>query len=158
MKLALVCAVAAFALSCSDSTSPQDPWVGTWHLLSVDSLSLPATDTIAVPVPGTGTFNNDPILVVYRTLDVRSGGQGIWRDSSFSAALGCGGGMGGSAGALCNSSGMAVFTWTATADTLTVTRVFATTVGYVMPVKTFVKQVDGSLLETDEYQYEVYRR
>jgi hypothetical protein len=58
---------------------------------------------------------------------------------------------------MCNASGHSAFSWFANADTLTFFRSGLTS-GYVVAVKTFVKQADGSLLKTDDSQVEVYRR
>jgi hypothetical protein len=148
LKRHLVLALVALALSCKDSTKPLDPWVGIWHLVTVDSLTVPVDFTVA----------GLPNRVVQRTLDVNSGGRGFWTDSSFSRNVACDLGYTATPDRMCNTSGMAAFTWTAVADTLTVVRLFASTVGYVVPVKTFVKQQDGSLLKTDDLVPEVYRR
>jgi hypothetical protein len=146
VKRATVIVLVALALSCKDSTSPKplDPWVGTWQLVSVDSVAVPAN----VKILGVAT------LVVKRTLDVWSGGQGIWRDSTLSAST-CGDR---SPIPMCDDGGIAGFTWTTLGDTLTFRSLFATTVGYVVAVKTFVKQADSTLLKTDDNQTEVYRR
>ncbi len=147
MKPALVLTVVALALGCYTDTNPLDAWAGTWQLMSVDSLTLPATYLVG----------GNPAQIVYRTLYVYAGGQGLWMDSSQGVYQGCLGGIS-AADTICNTSGRAVVSWTAVADTLTVTRLLGTTLGYVIPVKTFVRQVDGSLVKTDEQQYEVYRR
>jgi hypothetical protein len=141
-----VLVLVALALSCKDTTQPKplDPWVGTWKLVSVDSVAVPANVTVL----GSAT------LVVQRTLDVWSGGQGIWRDSTLSAST-CGVR---SPLPMCDASGMSGFTWTVLGDTLSFRSLFTTTVGNVVAVKTFVKQADSTLLKTDDNQYEVYRR
>ena len=144
MKSILVCVVAAFAVACKDNSGPQDPWVGTWDMVSVDSLPLPANYAI----------NGDSARAVFRTLILYSTGNGTWQDSSFVANGTCGR----KAAYLCDASGEAVITWKASFDTLTVRSVIGSTVGNVVPVKVFVKQADGSLLKTDDSQYEVYRR
>ena len=144
MKSILVCVVAAFAVACKDNSGPQDPWVGTWDMVSVDSLPLPANYAI----------NGDSARAVFRTLILYSTGNGTWQDSSFVANGTCGR----NASHLCDASGEAVITWKASFDTLTVRSVIGSTVGNVVPVKVFVKQADGSLLKTDDNQYEVYRR
>jgi len=148
LKPAIVMAVAVLAVACKDSSGPQDPWVGTWDLVSVDSLSLPASYTIL----------GAPAQAVFRTLTLYSSGKGLWTDSSFANFVGCDRGFNAGPGTLCSTSGTAIVTWKANVDTLTVTRVFGSTLGYVVPVKVFVKQADGSLLKTDDNQYEVYRR
>ncbi len=147
MKRAIVLAVVALALGCKDS-GPQDPWVGTWNLVSVDSLAVPATDSI----------NGYEWIITSRRLDLYTGGRGIWMDSSMTRAIGCDLGFGAPPEKKCNASGMAMVAWEAVGDTLTVTRLFGQTTGYVIPVKTFYKQLDGSLLKTDEGAREVYRR
>jgi len=146
LKPAIVMAVAVLAVACKDNSGPQDPWVGTWDMVSVDSLSLPANYTIG----------GDSARAVFRTLTLYSSGQGMWQDSSLVANGSCG--RKASPNALCNTSGEAVVTWKASFDTLTVKSVFGETIGTVAPVKVFVKQADGSLLKTDDNQYEVYRR
>ena len=147
MRRSIVLVVAALALSCKDSTKPQDPWVGRWQLAYVDGDTLPASLTVS----------GLPAKVVYRTLEVVSGGQGLWSDSSFSRAFGCDLGLNAPPTAMCNTSGRALVTWTVAGDTLTVTRVFGQTLGVVVPVKQFVRHAD-LLLRTDEGLIEVYRR
>jgi len=148
LRLALVMVGAVLALGCKDSTKPQDPWVGTWHLVTVDSVAVPASLQI----------DSFAARVVQKTLDVYAGGQGIWTDSSFWAGAGCDRGFNATPSTMCNTSGMTLFTWKAVADTLTTARVFGSSLGYVRPVMTFVKQKDGSLLMADGIQTEVYRR
>jgi hypothetical protein len=145
MKRAAAVVMVALALSCKDSTKPLDPWAGTWHLVSVDSVAVPADVTI----------NGYETLVVQRTLDVGSKGTGVWTDSTLSASM-CG--LHPPPSGLCDASGLAEFSWTAVADTLTFVRLTGMYIGYVAAVKTFVKQADGSLLKTDDNQTEVYRR
>lgn len=148
MKRALVPGLAALALGCYTNTNPLTSWAGTYHLTSVDSLPLPASYMVA----------GQPARAVERTLYVYPGGTGMWTDSSFGIYVGCDRGFNATPTTMCDTSGRAVITWTAAGDTLIVSRVFGSTLGYVVPVKTFVRQVDGALLKTDEQQYEVYRR
>lgn len=145
MKHATALVFAVLALSCTDSTKPQDPWVGKWQLVSVDSVALPANVTI----------NGFASLVVFRTLDVWSGGTGIWTDSTLSAST-CP--LRKPPSGMCNASGSSLFSWTVVGDTLTFVRTPGTVIGYVANGKTFVKQADGALLKTDDYQTELYRR
>jgi hypothetical protein len=148
LRLTLVMVVTVLALGCKDSTKPLDPWVGTWHLMTLDSVAVP--DTLEIG----GFFAR----VVQKTLDVYAGGQGIWTDSSGWAGAGCDRGYYATRTTLCNTSGTMVFTWKAVADTLTTTRVFGSSFGYIRPLMNFVKQKDGSLLMDDGIQSEVYRR
>lgn len=133
----------------ADGTGPsaQDPsWAGTWTLISVNGTSVPADATIA------GYSER----VVSRTLSLQLVGTGIWKDSTLSALL-C---VPASANKTteCNGSGFAQVTWTVSGSTLTMLANPAQVTGYVVPVKKFVKQADGTLLKTDDDQTEVYRR
>ena len=145
MKHATALVLVALVVTCKDSTKPPDPWVGTWHLVSVDSVATPADDTIL----------GYPSRVVLRTLDVWSGGVGIWTDSTLSASV-CG--LRPPPSGMCNASGSSLFSWTTVGDTLKFVRTAGTSIGSVANLKTFVKQTDGSLLKTDDNQTEVYRR
>jgi len=144
---AVVSALVLVALppSCKESTKPPDPWVGTWHLVSVDSVATPANVTL----------NGYKSLVVLRTLDVWSRGTGIWTDSTLSASA-CD--LHPPPSGMCNASGSSLFSWTAVGDTLSFVRTLGTSIGPVANWKTFVKQADGTLLKTDDNQTEVYRR
>jgi hypothetical protein len=147
MRSGFVIAFAVLALGCKDSTKPEDPWVGKWQLQYVSGDTVPASLTV----------NGFPTKVVYRTLEVLAGGQGTWMDSSFSRAVRCDLGFNAPPTAMCNTSGMALITWTAAGDTLTVTRLFGSTLGYVVPVKKFVRHAIF-LLKTDEGMVEAYQR
>ena len=145
MRHATALVLVALVVTCKNSTKPPEPWVGIWHLESVDSVATPADVTI----------NGYASRVVLRTLDVWSGGVGIWTDSMLSASV-CG--LHAPPGSMCNASGSSLFSWTTLGDTLKFVRTAGTSIGYVANFKTFVRQTDGSLLKTDDNQTEVYRR
>jgi hypothetical protein len=145
MKRAATLIVVVLALSCKDSTKPLDPWVGTWKLVSVNTVALPASVTI----------NGFGSLVVFRTLAVGSGGTGLWTDSTLSAST-CG--LRPPPSGMCDAGGSSQFSWTVAGDTLTFLRTPVTGLGYVANRKTFVKHGDAWLLKTDENQTELYHR
>jgi hypothetical protein len=147
MRRILVLGFVALALGCKDSSAPQDPWVGTWQLAFVNGDTVPASLTV----------NGFATNVVHRTLEVYAGGQGTWSDSLLTMGPNCDRPFSMPHDQLCNASGMALVVWTAAGDTLTVTRVFGSTYGYVIPVKKFVRHAIF-LLKTDEGMTEVYQR
>lgn len=140
--------------ACTDSPTgppPNSRWVGTWNLVSVNGLGLPAVTTVA-------GYNAH---IFSRQLEVWPDtgylyGDGIWRDSTM-AALHCNPPGPPPGTQLCNASGFSVFSWVAFGDTLGFFRGSLYT-GYVTLLKTFVWQPDGSLLKTDDSHVEVYRK
>jgi hypothetical protein len=137
-------ALAACGSSSSSPTAPAaDPWVGTWTLVSVNG----------VPVPADVTVLGYSTRVVSRTLTLTAT-VAIWKDSSLSALL-C---PGSNKVTMCNASGAALMTWTATDSKLVAAVNPSTVSGYVVALKTFQKQSDGTLLKTDDSQTEIYRR
>lgn len=151
MKRSFVVALLAVALGCN--AGPRDPWLGTWNLLTFEGQAAPA-DT---------TLNGYRYVVVRRTLELLTGDVGYWSDSTLVRAVAggpqpCDLGYGAPLTRMCNMSGFARVAWTAVGDTLTVTRYFGMTTGYVVPVKTFVRRADGHLLKTDDVGTEEYRR
>ncbi len=149
MKRIWFVSLVVLALGCKDSTSVAPlPLLTVWHLVAADQLLVPF-DTQQV--------NGEWTKIVSRTLDLRSNGEGIWRDSSFTSAVPCDMGRNAPFNAMCNTSGHAIFDWKKVGDTLTVTRQFGATVGYVVPVMVFVQLPDGRLIKTNEGYTEVYR-
>jgi len=145
LKRAIVLVLVALALNCKDTTKPPDPWIGTWHLISVNS----------VPTPAKVTIYGYPSLVVLRTLEVWAGGEGRWTDSTLSA-YSCG--ISRPPSGMCDYSGASLFTWTVAGDTLTFVRTIGTAIGYLTSPKRFVKQSSGDVFLADDNQTEVYRR
>lgn len=156
VRIAVVALLSGACISCGsagDATGPgpaSSPWVGIWTLVSVNAVTVPANVTIL----------GYSARVVSRTLSIQSSGTGIWQDSTLNALLCIP--PNANKTTMCNASGGATVTWTTTGtfagSSLTVISNPATTVGYVVTVKTFVLQADGSLLKTDDAQTEVYRR
>lgn len=138
--------VAALLSSCGGDTAPKNPLVGTWDLTTVNNVAVPADISIL----------GYPARVVHRTIDVWENGTAIWSDSSLNA-LTCI--PPSKTGPMCNASGGASGTWSATGIVSFVfARNAATTAGYVVSPKTFVLQADGTLLKTDDSQSESYKR
>ena len=136
------------ALGCGGAATEHvdDPWTGTWSVVSVNGEAVPAD------VSGLGYSER----VVSRTLDLLPGGTGTWKDSTLSALL-CSSSTADST-TLCNASGSATVTWSALGDSLIVLRNQSTTVGYVVSFKKFFKQLDGTLIRSADSQIEIYRR
>lgn len=132
----------------ADPIAPANAWVGTWTLESVDGVTVPASTIIL----------GYQQRVVSRVLELRVDDFSHWQDSTLSA-LHCipvspkGPGM-----PMCNASGSAYVTWDVDGDKLTVVRRSDLTLGYVVTLKTFIRQEDGSLLKTDDSQVERYRK
>jgi hypothetical protein len=145
MRRATALALVMLCMSCKDSTKPLDPWIGTWKLVSVDAVAVPANVTI----------NGFKSLVVQRTLSVGSGGAGLWTDSTLSASM-CG--LRPPPSGMCDQSGSSLFSWTVVGDTLNFLRTPVTGMGSVANWKTFVKHGDSWLLKTDDNQTELYHR
>ena len=128
---------------CHDATAPEPSWaIGTWALTSVDNTALPAD----IFVSGYKT------KVVARRLVVATVDSAAWSDSTLSASI-CDGLP---TCKLANITNAGAFHWTTHGDTL-VARLYLAS-GSPAPVKTFVRQPDGSLLKSDEGQVEVYRK
>jgi hypothetical protein len=136
------------ALGCGGATTERvdDPWTGTWSVVSVNGLAVPAD------VSGLGYSER----VVSRTLDLLPGGTGTWKDSTLSALL-CSSPTADTT-TLCNASGSATVTWLALGDTLIVLRNQSTTVGYVVSSKKFLRQLDGTLIRNADSKTESYLR
>jgi hypothetical protein len=148
MSRRLFLAALGVVFGCGGATTERvdDPWTGTWSVVSVNGVAVP-TD-----VSGLGYSER----VVSRTLDLLPGGTGIWKDSTLSALL-CSSPTADQT-TLCNASGSATVTWSASGDTLIVLRNQSTTVGYVISFKKFGKQLDGTLIRNADGQAEIYRR
>ena len=145
-RLFLVALGVAFGCGGATTEHVDDPWTGTWSIVSVNGVAVPAD------VSGLGYSER----VVSRTLDILPGGTGNWKDSTLSALL-CSSPTADRT-TLCNASGSATVTWFASRDSLIVLKNQSTSVGYVVSFKTFAKQPDGTLIRNADSQTEVYRR
>jgi hypothetical protein len=142
----LLIAVIVAACSASDVTGPVNPWLGTWTLESVNGVAVPASTLIL----------GYQERVVSRVLEIRATGLSHWRDSTLSALV-CFQGQPGPGQPMCNASGSAVVDWDGADSALTVTA-HDPVLGYVVRLKHFVLQADGTLLKTDDSQVERYRK
>jgi len=147
MNRILVLGFVVLALGCRDSSAPQDPWLGKWQLQYVNGATLP--DSLTAGGYATKVFQ--------RTLETYTGGKGSWTDSSFTRNPSCDRPFSQPADQMCNSSGIGLVVWAVVGDTLTATRVFGSTYGYVTPVKHFVRH-GIFLVRTEEGMIEVYQR
>ena len=146
LSLALFVVCSPILIGCAGAATEavdDDPWVGSWYAVSINGSAVPADVTVL------GYSER----VISRRLDLSRGVSGSWTDSTLSALL-C---VPASADrtTLCNASGRATLTWGAIGDELIVTS--SAPVGYVMPVKTFTMQRDGTLLRSYNGETEVYR-
>lgn len=126
------------------TTANAAAWAGTYALVSVNGASLPASYSIS----------GFAARAFSRVVTIAPDGSATWRDSTTSTLLCI---PASQAGAMCSSSGTAISAWLAMNDN-TLRLVRSTNTGYVVAVKTFVKQSDGSLLKNDDGQAEVYRK
>jgi hypothetical protein len=134
-------------LASQSFTFTPSPWLGTWRLITVNGLALPAN--IAVPA-------SYSTRVVSRTMVIQPGGVGTFADSSFST-LWCNPPT--SSGPQCDGSGRADITWAAGSFSIGFGVESATVVGKAPSSRTFGLQADGSLITTlGGGQVEVYRR
>ena len=166
MKRRLIGGFALAMVACGGSGAtataplPPDPaaaFAGTWNLSTVNGDAMP------VQLHLTGGSIGDVTESIYRrslSLDTRTK-QAAWSDSTVWTT--CTGGQ-----ATCSASGSATalrYSVSGNGDTLTVVRDagISLVLGYVPAVQVFVRQSDGTLLNTGEWQpaltvREAYRR
>lgn len=126
-------------------TVTPSPWLGTWSLVSVNGLALPANFSQS----GFAT------RVVSRSVTFVAGKNGTWADSSTSQ-LNCSPPT--FTGAQCNAGGKANITWSpGSTNSLTMTPVSGTVTGTVSS-KIFFRQADGTLTSNQGTQTEIYRK
>lgn len=145
-RLVAVCFMLA---ACAGSTDPThgDPWVGSWNLVTVNGLPVPASI-------GTTVIVHRSLLVLSSTLGPNDvSGDDAWTDSTLSYAA-CPAGT--APGSLCDDSGGFIGTWVANGATLTAGT--NNPLGHAPGTIIFVKQNDGTLLRTDGGLTEVYSR
>lgn len=119
-------------------------WIGTWNLVSVNGIAVPALITVGLPA-----------RVVSRRLIVGPGRAGTWADSTLS-------GFACSPVRLtepfCNASGKASVTWSPVLNLISFSVLAGTSTGTVPSSKLFTRQADGSLTASSGSQSEVYRK
>ncbi len=160
----IVFAVAALALvgchKSSDATGPVDDpgasFIGTWDLASVNGVAVPAHTMVST----------DSVFVYARTLVIERQSNGIDDTEGLAASndstiwKACGPGL---PSMVCDASGSATdLLWTVNAgsDTITVVRDpgFSLVSGNVAESRALVLQSDGTLVETDEGESDVYKK
>jgi len=160
-RIVIAVLVLAFvACKSSDVAAPvADPgatFIGTWDLVSVNGVAAPAHATVA--------GDSETVTLRTFTIERQSTGLGdiegmaVWNDSTVWAQ--CGPGL---PARTCDASGTAtglLWTLSTNADSITVFRDPGLTIqtGTIVASRTFVLQSDGSLLETDDAESDVYKK
>jgi hypothetical protein len=163
MRIIAFAGVALALVAChnsSDATGPVDDpavsFIGTWDLASVNGVAVPAHTTVS----------SDSVFVYGRTLVIERQSNGIddteglaaWNDSTSWKA--CGPTL---PSPICGASGAATdLLWTVNvnSDTITVVRDpgFSLVTGNVLDSRMLVLQSDGTLVESDEGESDVYKK